>query len=119
MDEITVHGHDPHNEIVRLEARIEKLADKLESCRKFILAGRVAAAAGGLALIALLFGAIAFDPAIMACAVALALGGIVAVGSNRSTAQEAKNEMAAAEAERAALIGRIELRVVEDGVTLH
>jgi len=119
MDEIATHDRDPHDEIVRLEARLDELADKLESCRKFILAGRVAVAAGCVVLFALLFDAIAFDPALMASAVAAALGGIVVAGSNRSTAQEAKNEIAAAEASRAALIGQMQLRAVDDGVTLH
>ncbi|MFY9694027.1 MAG: hypothetical protein WA776_03795 [Xanthobacteraceae bacterium] len=110
---------DPHGEIVRLEARIEALAEKLESCRKFNLAGRVAVAAGSVVLIALLFGVITFDPAIMACAAAALLGGFVAWGSNRSTANETTAEIAAAEAERAALIGQIQLRVIEGGSTLH
>jgi hypothetical protein len=110
---------DPHDEIVRLEARIDALGDKLESCHKFILAGRVAAAAGGIVLVALLFGAIRFDPAIMACAAAALLGGFVAWGSNRSTANETAEEIAAAEAERAALIGQIQLRVIEGNATLH
>ncbi len=119
MADIGISDIDPHEEIVRLEVRIEELADKLESCRKFILAGRVAAAVGGAVLIALLFGAIAFDPAIMACAVSALLGGIVVVGSNGSTAKETAREMAAAEADRAALIGQIQLRVIEGGATLH
>jgi hypothetical protein len=119
MADIGISGVDPHEEIVRLEAHIEELADKLESCRKFILAGRVAVAVGGAVLIALLFGAIAFDPAIMACAVAALLGGIVVVGSNGSTAKETAREMAAAEASRAALIGQIQPRAIEGGATLH
>jgi hypothetical protein len=32
---------DPHDEVVRLEERIEDLAEKIESCRKFILASRI------------------------------------------------------------------------------
>jgi hypothetical protein len=110
---------DPHDEIERLEAQIDVLGDKLESCRKFILAGRVAVAAGGIALVALLLGAIRFDPAVMACAAAALLGGLVAWGSNRSTANETSAEIAAAEARRAALIGQIELRIIEGGATLH
>jgi hypothetical protein len=112
-------NRDPHDEIVRLEAHIEELTDKLEGCRKFILAGRVAAAGGGTALAALLLGVLRFDPAVMACAAAALLGGFVAWGSNRSTANEATAEIAAAEARRAALIGEIRLRVIEGGETLH
>jgi hypothetical protein len=110
---------DPHDEIVQLEARIDDLSDRIENCRKFILAGRVAATGGGIVLAALLTGALRFDPAVMAIAAAALLGGFVAWGSNLSTANEAADEMAAAEARRAALIGGIQLRVIEGGETLH
>jgi len=110
---------DPHDQIVRLEARIEQLTDRLENCRKFVLAGRVAVAGGGVVLAALLVGALSFDPAVLACAAAALLGGFVAWGSNRSTANETTAEIAAAEAERAALIGQIQLRVIEGGATPH
>ncbi len=110
---------DPHDDIVRLEARIDELADRLESCRKFILVGRVAVAGGASLLLAMVLGVIRFDPAVMAGAVAAVLGGIVAVGSNSSTAKEAAAELTAVEASRAALIGQIELRVVPGPETLH
>jgi len=113
-----MNNGDPHDEIVRLEAQIEDLAARIENCRKFILAGRVAVAGGAILLAAMLFGAIRFDPAVMAGAVAVALGGIVVAGSNGSTAKEAANQLAAAEADRAALIGEIDLRLV-GRETLH
>ena len=110
---------DPHEQIVRLEAHIEELAGRIESCRKFILAARIAMAGGGLVFAAILVGAIRFDPAAMAAAVAALLGGIVVAGSNRSTAEQARNELAATEAKRAALIGVIDPRVVSERPTLH
>jgi len=110
---------DPHDEIVRLEAQIEELAARIENCRKFILAARIVIAAGSIVLIAMLFGAIRLDPAVMAGAVAAVLGGIVMFGSNNSTANEATAELAAIEQRRAALIGQIDLRVVPDTGTLH
>jgi len=110
---------DPHEEIVRLEAQIEALADKIENCRKYILAGRIAAAVGGVLLVALLLGVIRFDLQLMMLAMAALLGGIVAWGSNGSTANEAESELAAAEANRKALIGMIDLRVVAERPTLH
>ena len=103
---------DPHDEIVRLEAHIEELAAKIESCRKFILASQIAMAGGGIVLAAMLLGAVRFDPATLAAAVAALLGGIVVWGSNGSTAKEAAKELAAAEADRAALIEMIDLRVI-------
>jgi hypothetical protein len=118
-DGAAMDGGDPHDEIVRLEAQIEDLAARLESCRKFILAGRVAMAGGGVILAAMIAGIMRFDPIVMAGAVAAALGGIVAAGSNGSTAKEASAEMVAAEAQRAALIGQIELRLVDQQPTLH
>ena len=81
----------------RERRRIEELAATIESCRKFILASRIALAGGGLLLAGMLFGAIRSDLGLMAAAVSLLLGGIVAWGSNTSTAKEATKELAAAE----------------------
>ena len=64
-------------EIVRLEEHTEELAAKIESCRKFILAARIAVAGGGVVLAALLVGVIRSDLGLMAAAVSLLLGGIV------------------------------------------
>jgi hypothetical protein len=52
-------------------------------------------------------------------AIAALLGGFVGWGSNRSTAQEAAAELAAAEADRKALIGSIDLHVVSQRPTVH
>jgi len=103
------NGGEPRDEIVRLEGLIDELAAKIESCRKFILAARIATWGGGIVLAAMLTGAIRFDPATMAGAAAALLGGIVVWGSNNSTAKEARQEMAMAEAKRAALIETIDL----------
>jgi hypothetical protein len=103
---------DPHDEIVRLEALIEELAAKIESCRKFILAARIATWGGGIVLGAMLLGVIRFDLGMMGAAVAALLGGIVVWGSNNSTAKEAAKEMTQAEVDRAGLIGMIDLRAV-------
>jgi hypothetical protein len=104
---------DPHDQIVRLEARIEQLEAKIESCRKFILIARVAVGMGGALLLALMLGAIRFDPLAMTAAIAAILCGIVLGGSNSSTAKEAAAERAAAESQRAALIGALQLRLVD------
>jgi hypothetical protein len=106
------HGGDPRDEIVRLEAQIDELAATIESCRKFILAARIAMWGGGIVLAAMLVGAIRLDPAAMAGASAALLGGIVVWGSNNSTAKEARKELAVAEARRTALIETIDLRAI-------
>ena len=110
-----MNNHNYHDEIVRLEEQIDELAARIENCRKFILAGRIVVVGGGAVLIAILIGALQFDPSVMAMAVAAVLGGIVAAGSSHSTAKEATHELSAAEAKRTALIGQIELRLVSDG----
>jgi hypothetical protein len=110
---------DPHDEIERLEAHIEYLAAKIDNCRKFIWAGRIAMAGGGIVLAAMALGAMWPDLTWMAGAMAAILGGIVMFGSNNSTAKEAADELAATEARRAALIGSIDLRVVPAPPTLH
>jgi hypothetical protein len=66
---------DPHDEIVRLEARIEEITQTIESCRKFILASRIVTWGGGIVLFAMLSGVMRFDPEILAAAVAALLGG--------------------------------------------
>jgi hypothetical protein len=76
-------------------------------------------AAGGLLLIAMLFGFVRFDPTALMASIAALLGGIVVWGSNGSTAEEAMKEMAAADANRKALIGLIDLREVAERPTLH
>src|SRR5262245_6917302 len=118
MDAVT-DDIDPHREIALLEQRIEQISEKLEGCRKYALAARVAMAFGGVLMLALLIGLIRFDPVSMTAAIAALLGGIVLSGSNQSTASEAEAQLAEAEAERNALIGRIELRVVAERPTLH
>jgi outer membrane biosynthesis protein TonB len=114
MDLADMEIADPREEIARLEQHIERLAAKVESCRKFVLASRITIAIGGALLVAAAFGAIRFNAPAMTAAIAAVLGGIVVLGSNRSTAKEATAEMAAAEAARSELIAGIELRVVSE-----
>jgi hypothetical protein len=103
---------DVRDAIVRLEARIEDCAQAIESCRKFMLASRIAIVAGAILLAALVFGMMEFSPMAMVAAFAAVIGGVVLLGSNNSTSQQATAAMQAAEAQRAALIGEIDLRVV-------
>ena len=105
---------DLRDEILRLEEQIDELAARIEGCRKFILAGWIVVVGGGVVLIAMLVGAIHFDLSVMAAAMAAVLGGIVVAGSNRSTAQEAMQELMTAKAKRTALIGQLDIRRVPD-----
>ena len=105
---------DLREEIVRLEAQVEVLEARLESCRKFIIASQIMIAVGGVLLSFVVFGTPRLGSWALIASIASLLGGIVLWGSNRSTAQEAKAQVAAAEARRAELIGLIELRLIPD-----
>jgi hypothetical protein len=110
--DLSLDAADAHEEIVRLEERAEELAAKIESCRKFILAGRIAVVGGIIVLFAMLVSVIQSDLGFTAGSVASLLGGFVVWGSNSSTAKQAAKEIATMEAKRAALIERIHPRVV-------
>jgi hypothetical protein len=103
---------DLRDQILRLEAQIDELAGVVESCRKVILVSKVAIAAGGIWLLAFMFGAIRFDSMAMIGAIAAAIGGTVVFGSNTSTSKQAAAAIKAAEALRAELIGKINLLLV-------
>jgi hypothetical protein len=119
MDDEALQPSDPRERIERLEERIEELEAKLDSCRKFASASRFAIALGGVLLLGLLLGVIPFDELAMVGGMATGLGGVVMLGSNSSTAKVTEAELAEAQAERAELIGGIELRVVESPPTVH
>jgi len=103
---------DLREQISRLEVHIEELAEAIEKCRKVILISKAAIAVGGALILAITFGAIRFDPMAMIAAITAVVGGIVLYGSNRSTLEQTMAAVRAAEAQRAELIGRIELRIV-------
>jgi len=119
MDELIPDTTDPREAIARLEEQIEQLEARLDSCRKFAAASRFAMALGGVLLAGLIFGVIPFDPLALTGAMAAGLGGVVTLGSNNSTAKQTAAQLAQAEGQRAALIGAIELRVIESPPTLH
>ena len=106
---------DLREDIVLLEARIEELAQTIESCARIIFLSRCAMVLGGVLLLATAVGAIRFDPKVMIAAIAAVLGGIVFLGSNRSTSDQAAVALRAAELRRAELIGTIDLRIVGNG----
>jgi hypothetical protein len=119
MEPIAPDDSSPHSEIARLEERIEGLAMKLEGCRKYAAAALTSMGLGAVLLAAGLTGVMQLDAVTVMAAGAAVLGGIVLSGSNRSTTQQVEAELAEAEAERAALIGQIDLRVVSERPVLH
>ena len=105
---------DSTDDISQIEARIETLAVTAERCRKFILASKAAIASGAALLLIVMLGLFNVGSTAALGSIALMLGGIVSLGSNVSTLRQTDAAISAAEAMRAELISRINLRVVHD-----
>lgn len=105
---------NPIDEISRIEARLEQLAEVAERCRKIILASKAAIAGAAAVLLMAMFGLLGSSPAVALGSIAAVLGGIVSLGSNVSTLRQIMDAIGEAEALRSDLIGRIDLRVVGD-----
>ena len=74
-------------QILHIEAHIEELTDVIERSRKIILIAKAAIAAGGTLILAIIIGAVGFDPTVLIGAIAAVIGGMVIFGSNTSTLQ--------------------------------
>jgi hypothetical protein len=79
------------------------------------LISQIAIAGGGVWMLAVTIGVMGFDPVAFLAAISGLLGGTVLYGSNTTTSRQVDSEMEDAEAERAELIGRLQLRVVGEG----
>src|SRR3954470_9317787 len=71
---------DPTDEIARIEARLETLAEVAERCRKFILASKAAIVGGALLLVVLVLGLFGASQTVAIGSIAAVLGGIVSLG---------------------------------------
>jgi hypothetical protein len=118
MDDDPAGAEDPAAQIPRLEREIERLAQVVESCRKLILAAKVAIALATLTVLATVTGLIQADQLVILAAIAAILGGIAVGGSNARTRREATANMRAAEARRAELIAALPFAQVI-GETTH
>jgi hypothetical protein len=110
---------DLHEEISRLEERIDVLAEAIERCRKISLASRLVLVGGAAWIGLMLLQAIPFAPFNIVGAIAALLGGTVLLGSNASTRKQTEAALEATEARRRELIGTIDLRLVGGGSLLH
>jgi len=104
----------PIDEISRIEARLEELAEVSERCRKMILVSKVAIAVGVALLLVMVLGLFGSNQVAAIGSIAVVLGGIVSFGSNVSTLRQTTAAINASEVLRSDLISRIDLQVVGD-----
>jgi hypothetical protein len=114
---MSMSEEEPSDEISRIEARLEQLAEVAERCRKIILVSKIAIAVG-VALPLLMMLGLFVSTEVALASIAAVLGGIVSLGSNVSTLRQTTDAISAAEQLRSDLIGRIDLRVVGDRAKL-
>ena len=105
---------NPLDEISRIEARLEDLAEVSERCRKIILVSKAAIAGGAAVLLFMMLGLFGSSPVAAIGSIAAVLGGIVSLGSNVSTLRQTMAAISAAEVLRSDLISSIDLRAVGD-----
>jgi hypothetical protein len=103
---------NPGDEISRIEAKLEKLTEVSERCRKIILVSKAAIVGGGVVLLLTVLGLFGFNQVTAIGSIAVVLGGVVSLGSNISTLRQTMAAISVAESLRSELIGRIDLRVV-------
>ena len=100
--------------IARLEGQIEELAKTVERCEKAMLFAKIAGAAGAIWLAAMMIGVVRFNGLAMIVSLSAMIGGFVVFGSSRSSSLQAAAALENDEAERRALIGSLELRVIDE-----
>jgi hypothetical protein len=102
------------DEIERLELRIEELREAIARSRRLRLVGQASAVIGPALIVGFVFGLVAYSPTRMIVALALAMGGLVLMGSSRSSTEELERALKQAEAERMTAIDALDLVQVGD-----
>ncbi len=101
-------------QIERLEIQIEELREAIQRSRRYIIAGRAGAVIGLALLACLMVGLLDFTPIRMIVGIALAIGGVVLMGSSRSSTEQLELMLKRTEADRIAAIDALELVQLEE-----
>jgi hypothetical protein len=96
-------------QVEQLEIRIEELREAIQRSRRLIIAGRVCAVVGPALLVCFMLGLLDFTPARVIVGIALAIGGVVLMGSSRSSTEQLELTLKRTEAERNTAIDALEL----------
>jgi hypothetical protein len=102
------------DEISRIEAQLDELADVAERCRKFMLVSKAAIVGSVTLLLFMMLGLFGSNQVAGIGSIAVVLGGIVSLGANASTLEQTMAAITAAEALRSDLISKLDLRLVVD-----
>jgi hypothetical protein len=105
---------NPIDEIARIEAELEELAEVSEQCRKIIMVSKAAIRRRRALLLFMMLGLFGSNQVTALGSIAVALAAIASLGSNVGTLQQTMAAMTDAEALRSDLLGRVDSRVVGD-----
>jgi hypothetical protein len=105
---------NPIDEIVRIEAELEELAEVSEQCRKIIMVSKAAIRRRRALLLFMMLGLFGSNQVTAPGSIAVALAAIASLGSNVGTLQQTMAAMTDAEALRSDLLGRVDYRGVGD-----
>ena len=106
---------EPGEEIARLEATIEALAENLERSRKIDFVSKALMSGGALWFVAGSVGIVTPGAMTLIGSIAATIGGIVLLGSNRGSIREITAAIDSSEDRRRRLIGAMDLTVVHGG----
>ena len=103
------------DEIERLEIRIEALREAIGRSRRLRRVGLACALIGPALIVGFVLGLVDDSPTRVIVAFALAIGGMVLMGSSRSSTEELEGAMKQADAARMAAIDALHLVPVDGG----
>jgi len=102
------------DEIEQLEIRIEQLKDAIARSRRLRLVGVTSAVIGPGLIAAFILGVLDYSPTRVIVAFALAIGGMVLMGSSRSSTEELEHALLKAETARIAAIDALDLLPIDE-----
>jgi hypothetical protein len=108
------NGFASAEQIEQLDIRIEELREAIERSRRLTLAGRACAIMGPTMLVCVMLDLANLTPVRMIVGIALAIGGVVLMGSSRASTEQLIYSLKRTEGERSAAIDSLRLVHVPD-----